>query len=184
MRLWPGCYDLRIHSLSFLCLFFFVNSCAVTPYGSTRPENYKGPVAERPDIQKGDYWIYQRGDLQKVRSTSLSGNIEFPLWIGKKWSYSGYAIRRGQPSTNPFRITTSNDCYVVGYKQVTVPAGTFWAFECECECNLIAGPYNEPGCGQWITWYAPDVKNIIRTKAESTDRSIELLEHKVTPRKN
>jgi hypothetical protein len=178
-------YDLRIHSLLALCLILLsVSSCSITPYSSTRPENYKGPVAERPGVQKGDYWIYQRGDLAKIKSTSPPSNIEFPLWIGKKWSYGGFAVRSGQSSTNPFRVSTTNDCYVVAYKQVTVAAGTLWAFECECECNLIAGALYEPGCGQWTTWYAPDVKNIIRTKTESTDRTLELLEYKLTPNKN
>lgn len=174
----------RIHYSVAFSLIFSTISCSITPYSSTRPENYSGPVAERPEIQKGDYWIYQRGNLTKSKSTSLPSNIEFPLWMGKKWSYGGFAVRRGQPSTNPARVTTNIDCYVLGYKQVTVAAGTFWAFECQCECNAIAAPYYEPGCGEWTTWYAPEVKNVIRIKAESTDRTAELLEYKLAPRKN
>ena len=178
-----GC-DVRMSLIPAVCLGLSITTCSVTPYSSTRPENYSGAIAERPEIVKGDYWIYQRGNLTKAKSTSLLGNIEFPLWIGKKWSYSGYAVRRGQPPTNPSRITTSNDCYVVGYKQMTVAAGTFWAFECECECNVVAGPEYEPGCGQWTTWYAPDVKNIIRNQAESTEATLELLEYKLAARQN
>ena len=35
------------------------------------PENYKGPIAERPMIQRGDYWIYQRADLTRIKSARL-----------------------------------------------------------------------------------------------------------------
>jgi hypothetical protein len=38
----------------------------------------------------------------------------------------------------------------------------------------------EPGCGDWTIWYAPAVKNIIRTKTASTETSLELVEYKAS----
>lgn len=156
-----------------------VGSCAPTAYLSTPPENYKGPIAERPQVQKGDYWVYQRGNLTKVKTAAMPANIEFPLWVGKRWSYEGSAGRAGQPATTPFRISTTITCDVVAFRPITVTAGTFGAFECACDCSH-SSPYNEPGCGQWTHWYSPDVKNVVRTKTETSDTSVELVEYKLS----
>jgi hypothetical protein len=161
-------------------LSLLISSCAPTAYLLTPPENYNGPTAGRPVIQKGEYWIYESGNLTKGKSATVSPNIGFPLWIGKRWSYEGSAVPFGQPATSPSRISTTMTCDVVAFKQITVTAGTFGAFECQCECTHST-PYYEPGCGQWTLWYAPDVKNVIRSKTESTATSVELLEYKLSP---
>ena len=158
-----------------------LSSCTPAVQLSTPPDNYKGPIAERPTIQKGDYWIYQRPNVTKFKTGSLYPNLDFPLWIGKKWSFPGGAVPVGTPQTSKIpRWPTNNDCYVVGFEQLTVAAGTFAAFKCECDCNLIAGVGYEPGCGQWKLWYAPDVKNVIRAETESTATTGELIEYKIS----
>ena len=155
----------------------FVTSCATQPPPTTPPENYKGPVAERPIIQQGDYWVYERGNLTRAKSGALAANIGFPLWVGKQWSYEGGAVRAGQPATSPSRIRTTMDCHVVAFNQITVTAGAFGAYECECRCTHLDPGY-EPGCGQWTIWYAPDVKNVIKIKTGSTESSMELIEYR------
>ena len=139
----------------------FIFSCAPAVSPVAPPETYQGSIAEGPTVQKGDYWVYERANTTRTKTTALAANVGFPLWIGRKWSYEGSAVRAGQPATSPSRITTTIDCHVVAFNQITVTAGTFGAFECECRCTHL-NPGYEPGCGQWTIWYAPDVKNLIR----------------------
>jgi len=157
----------------------FITSCAPTVFPLNPPETYKGPMAERPVMQQGDFWVYERANTTRAKTTAVAANVGFPLWIGRRWSYEGSAVRAGQPATSPSRITTAIDCDVMAFKQVTVAAGAFEAFECECRCTHLSPGY-EPGCGQWTVWYAPDVKNIIKVKTGSTESSMELIEYKAS----
>lgn len=176
-------------ALVLLALFLtgLSTSCTTTVPPRTPPENYKGPIADQPVLQQEDYWVYQRANLEKVGSKTLFRNMEFPLWVGKTWMYETEAIRAGQPQTTKApRVRTRVHCHTGAFKQVTVAAGTFGAFECECVCEVITLGRLEPHCGSWTLWYAPDVKNVIRTKTESTNTSFELLEYRVsrpTPRR-
>jgi len=53
------------------------------------PENQPGSIAETPVIEPGDYWVYVRPDGTKFkRGGDISRkDVNFPLWIGKRWSY-------------------------------------------------------------------------------------------------
>src|SRR3974390_216686 len=88
------------------------------------------PIAEHPVLQQGDYWVYQRGNLTKTKTTTLRTNMGFPLWIGKTWSYEGQGLPRGSnPATSKEnRAPTRVDCEAVAFNQVSVVAGTFAAF--------------------------------------------------------
>jgi hypothetical protein len=176
-------------SFVFLLLFLLqsalvVVSCATTINQPTPPENYNGPIAAQPVIQQGDYWIYQRGDSTRAKSTRLLSNLDFPLWIGKTWRYESGARRPSQPPTSTASpIPAWVECYVVAFRDVTVPAGSFGAFQCECQCRLIGGEgFYQEGCGVWTIWYVPEVKNVAKTKTESTASSFELVEYKVSDR--
>ena len=161
-----------------------VGSCATTINPPTPPENYKGPIAAQPVIQQGDYWIYERGNLTRAKSATLFSNLHFPLWIGKIWRYESGARRPNQPPTSTAStIPAWTECYVNAYSDVTVAAGSFGAFQCECQCHLVGGEgiYQE-GCGVWTIWYVPEVKNVVKTKTESTASSFELVEYKVADR--
>lgn len=162
-----------------LLLLTFVPGWTATLPSSRPPENYKGPSAERPVLQKADYWVYQRADLTRIRSTALPPNIDFPLWIGKTWSYDTEMTRFGQPTKTARRSPARIDCQVTGVEQVVVAAGTFEAFKCKCECTHQHPTY-QPGCGEWTIWYSPEVKNIISRKTESTATSIDLVEYRRT----
>jgi len=64
-----------------------------------------------------------------------------------------------------------------------VPAGSFGAFQCECQCHVVGGEgiYQE-GCGMWTIWYTPELKNVVKMKTDSTESSFELVEYKVSGR--
>ncbi len=174
-------FSIRTAWSSLLCLGV-VLSCSPTNLPSTRPENYKGPVAERPVLQRGDYWVYQRGNATRGKSTALAANIEFPLWIGKTWSYEGASLLIGQSdaTSKASRVPVRTECSVSAFNQVTVAAGTFGAFEGQCSCALIAN--QDRDCGERTIWYAPDVKNIVRMKTENTASSFELVEFRLADR--
>jgi len=172
-------YCFRFWLSFFLLLEFISPGASSTQAASTPPENYKGPIAERPIHRAGDYWIYERADLTKVTvKTGAPAQLEFPLWVGKTWNYQGEALRAGQPRTSKAsRLITDIQCHVIRHGKITVGAGAFEAFECNCQCTVHYGRY-EPDCGQWTIWYAPEVRNIIKIKTEDTATSMQLVEHK------
>ena len=179
--------SLKITPQSAFCLLVlllneFLTSCTPPVFRALPPENYKGPVAEQPLLQQGDYWIYETGSATRAKSTRLYSNLAFPLWIGKTWSYETEARRANLPpisTSSPLRGQV--DCSVKAFDKMTVKAGTFGAFRCECNCELLSrvGIYSS-GCGAFTIWYAQDVKNVIQTKTASTSTSMELVEYKVS----
>jgi len=160
----------------------FTQSCAPRLLLQRPPENYQGPIAEGPILQAEDYWIYQRpdGSRIKVGAGTLLSKVEFPLWVGRVWRFQSTASLEGQPVATR-RIPTEIACEAVAFRPVTVAAGTFEAFECQCRCTVTSGRY-DPWCGDWTIWYAPQVKNIARMKTESTASSFDLLEYKLSER--
>ena len=167
--------------LQFLTLSGMISNCTSAIPLATPPESYKGPLAQRPVLQKGDYWVFQRGNSAKTKTTALASHVEFPLWVGRTWSYEGQAVRLGQsPTTMTPRISTRIDCRVTAFRQLSVVAGTFESFECEYQCTHQSAHY-EPGCGEWTIWYAPAAKQVIRTKTASTATTMELIEYRAAP---
>jgi hypothetical protein len=160
------------------------------------------PTVERPSYSEGDYWVYaaddkeikftfvreekdryifEKGGTQVVKDFNLtlvrdkiSGYpgpiIKFPLTVGKWWDYEFEA-----EDTVTKKETNRIAKYVVeSYEQITVPAGTFWAFKitftivgAKFRHTLKSGDY----------WYAPEVKNII--KSSSKGELLELKKYKV-----
>lgn len=165
--------------LFLLCSFTL--SCAPTVMPVRPPENYRGPIAEGPILQAEDYWIYRRADGSRVKvgAGTLLSKVEFPLWMGRVWKYQSTASRIGHPVTG-HGTSAEIECEAAAFKAVTVAAGSFEAFECKCRCTVrVTGVY-DPDCGQWTVWYAPQAKNIVKIKTESTASSVELLEYKVS----
>jgi len=109
---------------------------------------------------------------------NVYGNYAFPLWVGKSWSYEGTAIAGGINPTKPRPIgATEVVCQVLNFKQITVTAGTFGAFQCRCRCELaVVSSHYDSNCGEWTFWYAPEVKNTIRRDHEESDRNWELVD--------
>ncbi len=146
------------------------------------PEDYKGMVVEGPILGIEDHWIYQRPDGRRIKlgAGNLLYHIEFPLWVGRVWRIPGTASLLGQPPGTR-SIPVEIECFAASYDSITIKAGRFEAFECRCQCMLTGalGSY-EPDCGKWTFWYAPRAKNIVVMIAESTARSAELIEYKVS----
>jgi hypothetical protein len=158
-----------------------IASCAPAIHSVFPPESYRGPRAEQPLLQAGDFWVFELANATQQKSTGLYPNIEYPLWVGKTWSYEGEARRANLPPTSTASpLRTRIDCYAGGFNQVSVRAGSFGAFQCDCQCHLLTGIGSyEDGCGDWTLWYAPEVKNIIKRKTDSTATSLELIEYRL-----
>lgn len=101
--------------------------------------------------------------------------IKFPLKAGKWWKYEyekekelieieRIAGKRGK------RIATYE---VVSYEQTTVPAGTFWVFKIE----VTKESKKTISKGSATYWYAPDIKQIIKSSEEG--KLSELKEYKI-----
>lgn len=168
--------------LSVLVLYVFISGCAPLVSPVNPPENYKGPVAEGPKLQAGDFWVYERADGRRIKlgaGTFLS-HLGFPLWVGKAWKYPSEGTRLGvDPAISmALRPSVEIECEVTGFKEIAVTAGTFEVFECKCLCT-ISGP-DRVCLDQWTVWYAPKAKNIIRIKTQSTASDLELIEYDVS----
>jgi len=149
-----------------------VSSCAPGFSPSMPPADYKGPIAEQPIQESEHYWVYENADGRRGRLDpgKLLGELRFPLWVGKSWGYHGKAIDAGINPTKPRPIgTTDVTCEVLNFKQITVIAGTFGAFQCQCRCELSIEKIGyDSFCGEWTLWYAPKVKNIISRDTEES----------------
>jgi hypothetical protein len=168
--------------LVILLLHEFLTSCSPAVPRALPPEDYNGPRAEQPIFQQGDFWIYEAGNAARTKTTGLYPNLDFPLWIGKTWNYET-EVRRAYlpPSSMGSPLRGQVDCAVKAVDKLTVKAGTFEAFRCECDCELLIGEGQyQSGCGTWTMWYAPDVKNVIQTQTASTSSSVELIQYKIS----
>jgi len=147
------------------------------------PANYTGPIAEGPILKAGHYWVYENVHGRRVTKSSgpVPGQLRFPLWVGKWWSFESLGFIEGRaPRKVPPDIAMEIDCKVVSFKQITVIAGTFGAFQCHCICGVSLPGFDiDPYCGKWTYWFAPEVKNIIRLDDEDTENSFELVEYQI-----
>ena len=130
---------------------------------------------KRTDDRASGSWIVNR-NLNWIERRSTSGsnvadpyypNLSFPLAVGKTWKQKVTFVAKYEQEKT---IVADLQGKVLGWEQVTVPAGTFDALKIE-----ISGPYRgESGNFNWkgylrdFVWYAPEVKRPVRTQYEDT----------------
>lgn len=182
------------------------------------PPDYKGQVAVKPVMTKGDRWDYNRRDKvlsyefveeknralifevgwedgkkgKEVRTPELNfvkgasetcdpyrGPFKFPLYVGKKWNYTHSSSKYKQGSGTGELAVIDSNVKVVAYEQITVQAGTFWAFKIE-ENRVTRGAKNLRG--YYVTvWYSPEIKNTVKSEEDNDVWNRELI--KFTPGK-
>ncbi len=106
--------------------------------------------------------------LRSVNPTVGKKTLDFPLQVGKEWSYSyiASAARGGRGNLAPYWYTFS----VVACEEVSTPAGKFPAFKVEVteSYNDRAGTSSSvPTHGVYHVWYAPQVKNYVKRHYEN-----------------
>lgn len=117
------------------------------------------------------------------RFTPPYQNYVFPLELGKSWEARvKHPNRDGDGEvTQDFRST------VVGWESITVPAGTFNALKITTRGSYttVRPPFSTiSGTNEWIIWYAPEVKRLIKFEYEDASggrlwnrEKIELVEY-------
>lgn len=184
------------------------------------PADYQGQIAERPTLNKGDRWDYERrgkvvsyeffeekdgqlifhiqwddgtkgtdiytADLNFVKHvrpngeikeevTPFKGQFSFPLWVGKKWSYS-FSTSKGKQGASESRSDTN--VKIVAYEQVKVPAGTFGAFKIEEVRYGTTKKGTQSLTGKGLTiWYSPDIKRYVKIESDDEIYNRDLIKY-------
>jgi uncharacterized protein YxeA len=102
--------------------------------------------------------------------------IKFPLKQGKKWEYTHLSGMHGGPDLSKRSTQRTTIFEVVDYEQITVTAGTFWAYKITATVEGGAGLEVKRGTHKY--WYAPEVKQIIKS-SEFRIGTLELLKYKL-----
>ncbi len=110
-------------------------------------------------------WVGSFGDGKKIESASpCIQRFKWPLSVGKKWeskfTYTNYSREN---KTYSFKTPIS----IMGYEDVTVPAGTFKTFRIQA--------------GEEMYWYAPSVGWVVKEQLGSyyTRHVLELEEYTI-----
>ncbi|MDA8339178.1 MAG: hypothetical protein M0Z70_07755 [Nitrospiraceae bacterium] len=106
------------------------------------------------------------------------GALRFPLWIGKKWSYTFTTTKLAEHGGAGELADRDSDVKVVSYEQIKVPAGTFWAFKIEEHrvTRGARGPKARLGYNSTV-WYSPEVKNIIKVEEDKEVYNRDLIKY-------
>jgi hypothetical protein len=99
------------------------------------------------------------GKEDKVAREVIRKSSDFPLYLGKKWSYRYTAFTFPSRRSNDFLIELS----VVGIEDVEVPAGKFKAYKVKSDSTVLLTPearlaYGKDTSGVSYYWYSPDAK--------------------------
>jgi hypothetical protein len=102
-------------------------------------------------------------DGRRTKFTGARGKVlDFPLFVGKKWSDTvGVIPKKGIRST--FERNYTEDYVVSAYEEVKVAAGTFKAFKIEYR-NTEMKTVRQTARGAY--WYAPEAKAIVKRTEE------------------
>lgn len=137
---------------------------------------------------EGDNYVFlQNGKKEHVKDANLTSLkrkkhgrypgpvIKFPLKKGNRWTYDHLSGKHGGPDITKRTTERTTTFEVTDYEQITVPAGTFWAFK-------IVGRVEGGGMGHergtHTYWYAPEVKQIVKS-SEFRIGTMELRKYKL-----
>jgi len=118
--------------------------------------------------------IDEKGEEELI--TPYRGSFSFPLWVGKKWSYSYSSTEKVKRGSTGELVDMDADVKVVSYEQVKVPAGTFWAFKIE-ETRLKRGAKRTKSGTHITVWYSPEIKFTIKVEHDNDVNNRDLLRY-------
>ena len=135
-----------------------------------------------------DYVFLKNGKKERVWDSNLTSLkrkkhgrypgpvIKFPLKKGERWEYTHLSGMHGGPDLSKRSTQRTTIFEVVAYEEITVPAGTFWAYKITATVEGGAGLEVKRGTHNY--WYAPDVKQIIKS-SEFRIGTMELKKYKL-----
>jgi hypothetical protein len=91
--------------------------------------------------------------------------LRFPLRIGETHKTSFELLR---PDRGAWQVRHERDVTVVGWEDVTVPAGTFRALRIEANGGYYRLDGPQRGTVKSVYWYAPEVKRWVKYTFENT----------------
>ena len=147
---------------------------SVTSAGIGATENGE-PLLLTPDLN------IVESPLLKVSHLKM---LDFPLVVGKKWTYTSDALFKDNKSTAHSVVEVE----VVAHEKVRVVAGEFDAFKLTSKSRFTGLSKGGPGVisGESIAtyWYAPAARAIVKSMSKSTYRgasTVELVEASLQP---
>lgn len=116
-------------------------------------------------------WTPEWNLVNDLRSGSFlpdSGTFRFPLRQGARYS-SSYEVLRPKAEKTDARQTL--EVNVVGWEEVTVPAGTFRALRLEATgtSRRLDRETRRPGSLHYVYWYVPEVKRWAKMTLQGSD---------------
>jgi hypothetical protein len=118
-----------------------------------------------------------------TRQESNTLTLQFPLTVGRTWTYETDTLFKDNQST----ARTATTVRVVAYESVSVIAGQFDAFKLEATGTFTGRSRGGPGLlsGEFKStyWYAPAAKAIVKSQLWSTYRgavNTELVEFRLS----
>lgn len=131
-----------------------------------------------------DWSIHSIGSLGQVFDPPVR-YLNFPLQVGAEAPYvNGLAAQRGSPA----RTRAEGIVKVLGWEEVSVPAGKLRALKVEAKGSFQRLDTSFRGWQRTVIWYSPEVKRWVKFTFESGGRSpnqfdlirsVELVEFKV-----
>lgn len=120
-----------------------------------------------------------RGSRPSAIMRPSTAMLKFPLKVGEGYP-SDYDMET-LPDGNLVRHRRATR--VVGWEDITVPAGRFRALRIESEGTVQVAKKPKPGRSIVTAWYAPEVRRWVRLEQEFGSGALtsELLFHKIAP---
>ena len=119
-----------------------------------------------------------------LRKESNAKALDFPLRVGKTWSYTSDTLFKDNRSTAHSVV----EVQVVAYEKVRVVAGEFDAFKLTARSSFHGlskgGPGVLSGESTATYWYAPTVRAIVKSMSRNPYRgaaTVELVEARLQP---
>jgi uncharacterized caspase-like protein len=123
----------------------------------------------KPIEPEGQFAVSPRLETLFDGHDAFSGHrkfLSFPLEVGDTWSYSyEYSTADGKG-----RFREDLECTVVGWSQITVPAGTYWALRIDEKGWSNNLSPNAPAFARVAArldrtlWYSPEIKYLVKSE--------------------
>lgn len=113
----------------------------------------------------GEYLDARTHGFADARMRGRHVPLSFPLQVGKQWSF-----RYDYTPEHHRDVSVEQTASVVGWEEVSVPAGRFRALKVvhEGRYNAVEAGFAWNGAIREIYWYAPEVRRIVKREYRDT----------------
>lgn len=105
--------------------------------------------------------VIRDGKEDKEQRDLIKKVLDFPLYVGKKWTYryTHFDERRR------VEVDSTAELSAVAYEDIEVQAGKFKAIKVQVKLSVIGTSYS----GVYYYWYSPEAKTIVKNDVEMSD---------------